>query len=191
MIYQISNLFLQALVTIVGGACLIRCYSQYFRINLAHAAGFQISGYLQTLSNWIILPLRRFIPAIGKLDAASLFAAYLITLLKTGVLWTLSGAPVSVPAIILLGVFELINLFLSGIIAAVFLNVILSWFAAGSMFAYFINALTDPFLGPIRNAIPRLGMLDLSPLVLFFGAQIFQIVLANLELIFIPIVLRW
>ena len=191
MIYQISNLFLQALVTIVGGACLIRCYSQYCRINLAHAAGFQISGYLQTLSNWIILPLRKFIPNIGKLDVASLLAAYLVTLLKTGVLWTLSGAPVSVPAIILLGVFELINLFLSGIIAAVFLNVILSWFAAGSMFAYFINALTEPFLGPIRNAIPRLGMLDLSPLVLFFGAQIFQIVLANLELIFIPIVLRW
>ncbi len=191
MIYQISNLFLQALVTIVGGACLIRCYSQYFRINLAHAAGFQISGYLQTLSNWIILPLRKFIPNIGKLDAASLLAAYLVTLLKTGVLWTLSGAPVSVAAIILLGVFELINLFLSGIIAAVFLSVILSWFAAGSMFAYFINALTDPFLNPIRNAIPRLGMLDLSPLVLFFGAQIFQIVLANLELIFIPIVLRW
>ena len=191
MIYQISNLFLQALVTIVGGACLIRCYSQYFRINLAHAAGFQISGYLQTLSNWIILPLRKFVPAIGRLDTASLLAAYLIILLKTAVLWVLSGAPVSIAAIILLGVFELVNLFLSGIIAAVFLSVILSWFAAGSMFAYFVNALTEPFLAPIRNAIPRLGMLDLSPLVLFFAVQICQIVLANLELIFIPIVLRW
>jgi YggT family protein len=191
MIYQISNLLLQAIVTIVGGACLIRCYSQYFRINLAHAAGFQISGYLQTLSNWIILPLRKVLPSVGRLDLASLLAAYLITLVKTGILWFISGAPISIAAILLLSVFELINLFLSGIIGAVFLSVILSWFAAGSMFAYFINALTEPFLNPIRNAIPRLGMIDLSPIVLFFAVQIFQIVLANLELIALPIVLRW
>ena len=191
MIYQISNLLLQALVTIVGGACLIRCYSQYFRINLAHAAGFQISGYIQTVSNWIILPLRKVIPSVGKFDLASLLAAYLISLLKTAVLWFLGGAPIAIIAILLLSVFELINLFLSGIIGVVFLSVILSWVAAGSMFAYFVNALSEPFLGPIRNALPRLGMIDLSPIVLFFGVQICQIVLANLELIVLPVVLRW
>jgi len=32
--------------------------------------------------------------------------------------------------------------------------------------------LTEPFLAPIRNVLPRTGMLDLSPLLLFIGLGI-------------------
>lgn len=31
--------------------------------------------------------------------------------------------------------------------------------------AIFLNEITEPILGPIRQFMPRLGMLDLSPMV--------------------------
>lgn len=33
----------------------------------------------------------------------------------------------------------------------------------------FVYSLSEPFLAPIRNVLPRTGMLDLSPLVLLLG----------------------
>lgn len=67
-------------------------------------------------------------------------------------------------------------------IFAVIANVIVSWlFAFGvvnphnqfvSMIARFLNAVTEPMLGPFRRVIPPLGGLDISPifllLILFF-----------------------
>ncbi|BDX21035.1 YggT family protein [Polynucleobacter sp. TUM22923] len=182
MIFQISNLLLQALVTIIGGACLIRCYMQFFHINLGRAGGYQISSYLLSLTNWIILPLRKALPSVGRLDTASLVAAYLIALCKIGVLWFLSGAPLAVGSVLLMGIFELINLFLSGVIGAVFISIILSWFAATSIFYYFLSELTEPLLQPFRNVLPKMGMIDLSPLVLLLAVQILQVVVANVQM---------
>ncbi|CAM3645749.1 YggT family protein [Polynucleobacter brandtiae] len=181
MIYQIANLLLQALVSIIGGACLIRCYMQFFHINLGRAGGYQISGYLLSLTNWIIMPLRKVLPSIGRLDSASLVAAYLIALCKIGVLWFLSGAPVMVGSVLLMSAFELLNLFLSGVIGAVFVSIILSWFAATSMVYYFVAALTEPLLQPFRNALPKIGMIDLSPLVLLIAVQILQVLVASVQ----------
>jgi YggT family protein len=33
----------------------------------------------------------------------------------------------------------------------------------------FLFSLTEPFLAPIRNVLPRTGMFDLSPLILLLG----------------------
>ena len=33
----------------------------------------------------------------------------------------------------------------------------------------FLYGLTEPFLAPLRNVLPKAGMLDLSPLVLLLG----------------------
>ena len=49
----------------------------------------------------------------------------------------------------------------------VFGRVLLSWFdpAGRSQIGSFVIAATEPFLAPIRRALPRTGMLDLSPLI--------------------------
>jgi YggT family protein len=46
-------------------------------------------------------------------------------------------------------------------------RVLLSWFdpAGRSQAGGFVVAATEPFLGPIRRALPPTGMLDLSPFV--------------------------
>ena len=36
----------------------------------------------------------------------------------------------------------------------------------------FLFTITEPLLGPLRRAIPAVGMLDLSPIVAIFGLRI-------------------
>ena len=43
-----------------------------------------------------------------------------------------------------------------------------------------INALLEPFLGPIRRIMPDTGAIDFSPLVLIVGLQILLIVLSGI-----------
>ena len=67
-------------------------------------------------------------------------------------------------------------------IFCIFGRIILSWFpmdSAGPLanVRSFLFAITEPVLGPLRRAIPSVGMLDLSPLVAIFGLQILSAVL--------------
>ena len=68
---------------------------------------------------------------------------------------------------------------LSAYLIAVFVRIILSWFPIqhGSVMAQvfsFLYSITEPVLGPLRRAIPPMGGLDLSPLVLLIGIQVVQ-----------------
>ena len=58
-------------------------------------------------------------------------------------------------------------------------RVILSWFplqpgTAMASIASIIYQLTEPVMAPVRRVIPTVGMIDLSPLVVFFGIQILR-----------------
>lgn len=91
MLIQIANLLLQVLVSIVAGACLLRCYLQWLAFNLGMGQNKTIGSYVLPLSNWIVIPLRRVIPSIGRFDVASFVAAYLLILAKVAVLLWISG----------------------------------------------------------------------------------------------------
>jgi YggT family protein len=59
------------------------------------------------------------------------------------------------------------------LIVVVFAQAILSWVAPDGPLAGTLNALTFPFLRPIRRVLPPLGgTLDLSPLVVIVAAQL-------------------
>lgn len=69
----------------------------------------------------------------------------------------------------------LLNLFTLAII----LRAILSWFPLspdGIMFrvASALHAVTEPVLGPVRRVMPRVGVFDLSPLVVLLACFIIQ-----------------
>lgn len=181
MLIQIINLLLQVLVSIVAGACLLRCYLQWLAFNLGSGQSRTIGAYVLPLSNWIVIPLRKLIPSVGRLDVASLVAAYALVLAKTLVLLFLSGASLSGITWLLLALIDLMDLTLSGLVGLVFASVILSWVSAGSQIQYLVSLLVEPLLAPIRKTIPRFGALDLSPLVLLLILQVLQIVVSNLR----------
>ena len=73
----------------------------------------------------------------------------------------------------------LLNLYL----ILLFARIILSWFpvspggAMAQIFS-FLYTVTEPVLGPVRRAIPPIGMggmgFDLSPIIVIFGVQILE-----------------
>jgi YggT family protein len=69
----------------------------------------------------------------------------------------------------------LINLYL----LAVFAFIILSWFplnpggVAYRIFT-FLRMIVDPVLAPLRRVLPRLGPLDISPIILILGIGIIE-----------------
>jgi YggT family protein len=60
---------------------------------------------------------------------------------------------------------------------ALFARVILSWFPlqGGGVMAKinrFLVRVTDPVLEPVRRMLPRMGMFDLSPIIVFLVLEI-------------------
>ena len=181
MLIQIANLLLQVLISIVAGACLLRCYLQWLAFNLGSGQSRTIGAYVLPLSNWIVIPLRKLIPSVGRLDVASFLAAYLLVAGKTAILLLLSGATLTNVFWPLLALTDLVDLILSGLVGLVFASVILSWLSAGSQIQYLVSLLVEPLLAPIRKAMPNFGALDLSPLLLLLILQVLQIVVSNLR----------
>jgi len=61
----------------------------------------------------------------------------------------------------------------------VYARVILSWFPANpngafGQFSRIVYRITDPVLLPIRRALPLVGPLDLSPIVVIIGLSVVQ-----------------
>ena len=58
----------------------------------------------------------------------------------------------------------------------VFVAVVMSWMQVppSNPIAQFVHALTEPVLGPLRRALPSMGGLDFSPMVLLIGLQMLK-----------------
>jgi len=140
-----------------------------------------IGSYILPLSNWIVIPLRKVIPSIGRFDVASFVAAYLLILAKVAVLLWISGVFLPGLSWLIIAFIDLVDLILSGLVGLVFASVILSWVSAGSQIQYLVSLLVNPLIAPIRKALPNFGALDLSPLVLLLILQVLQIVVSNLR----------
>ena len=62
---------------------------------------------------------------------------------------------------------ELIRVMIQGLIFAIFLRAILSWFPIdrGGTLVRGLDAVTEPVLEPLRRLIPRVGMVDITPMI--------------------------
>ena len=66
---------------------LLRFMMQAMRVSFAGQPG----NFVVALTNWAVKPLRRIIPGIGGLDWSTVFAAFALQLLLSGILIALSG----------------------------------------------------------------------------------------------------
>jgi YggT family protein len=181
MLYQIISLLLEVVTGVLGGACLLRLYMQYQRIPMSARSGNPFGRFVFALTDWLVLPLRRVVPALGRWDLASLVAAYLLELTQFALLWLLAGAEGGLFAVPILAVFGLLRLAISGMTGIVIVYAVLSWVSTRSVMADVIERLCAPFLTPIRRLLPLVGGIDLSPLVLLVLLQIGSIVLGALQ----------
>jgi len=182
MLIQIFSLILHFAVGLVAGTCLLRMYMHLQRINLSSSGGNPLAPLVFSLTNWIVLPVRRFVPALGRLDTASLVAAYAVLLAKHALLWLMAGATAHWLALLVNAGFELVNIILSSLMWMVIGYALMSWFSAASDVRYLLAQLVEPMLRPIRRVLPHTGGVDLSPIALMLLIQIADIVVRDVQM---------
>jgi len=129
-----------------------------------------IAQFSMALTDFIVKPLRRVIPGAFRLDIASLVAALALEFLLQFLIFLLVGGnPAENPRVfgplLFLAFVKLIRLSVYVFIGAVFIQALLSWVSAHHPVAPFFNAFTRPLLKPFQRAVPPIGGVDITPML--------------------------
>jgi len=137
-----------------------------------------ISQFLVKVTHPPLKLLRRFVPSIGKIDTSSLVLVFGLQMLADFSILLLKGIAISIGALTILSLTQLVSLLINIFIYAVFARAILSWINPGSFNAAssILHSLTEPVLDLCRRFIPDLGGIDLSPLAALMLLQLAKMV---------------
>jgi YggT family protein len=117
------------------------------------------------VTNWLILPLRRLLPPIGKIDTATIVAVIVIASVRTGASLALAGEGLSDVGLFL----RITAVDLAGLVLRIYLfAMLLYWltsFVSPGGYApgvRLLSQLCEPILKPVRRIIPPIGQIDFS-----------------------------
>ena len=188
MIGEILRFLLDIVFNLVGAVLLARAW-----IHAAKLHPFNpMSQAIYQATNWLVQPLRKIVPTSGGLvDWASLLGALLAAALYLFLMWLVSTASL-LPAKLIAGligasVVTLGRWALNLIVWMTLIQAVLSWVNPMATIMPVLTTLTDPLLAPIRRITPKLGALDLAPLVLLVLAQIAMMVLSRISFTLFPL----
>ena len=177
MIDQALKLVVDVVFGLIVFALIARFLMQLLRAPFRNPIGQAVIA----LTDWIVKPLRRILPGFGGIDWASLVGAFVFQLMWLLALYaifgrgfTLSGAGVAY--LVAVTLLELVKGALWVLVIVIIVQAVLSWVAPDGPLAGLLNAMTFPFLRPLRRVIPPIGgALDLTPLILIVILQLILI----------------
>jgi YggT family protein len=155
---------------------LARFHFQWLRVPFRNPVG----EFVLATTSWMVMPVRRVIPSLAGLDLATLLLAFALQCLAIWIKAEIVGVEPALPAVLGIAALDLLRYSLYILVFAILVQVLLSWINPYAPMAPVFNAMTAPFLRPLRRFIPPLGNVDLTPLVLLIVIQIVLIVLANI-----------
>ncbi len=118
-------------------------------------------------TNPLILPLRRILPPIGKVDTASVVAIIVIAVVEVAIVFAIRGITSVSPIYWVQSVaLEIAHTLLWTYFYAIILYALLSMVAPGgySPLQAVLATVCEPVLRPFRRVIPPIAGIDLSPL---------------------------
>jgi YggT family protein len=154
-------------------AVLVRFWMQALRAPTRNP----IAQFTIALTDFAVRPLRRVVPGIFKLDLSSLIVAWFAEFVLQVLLLFVFDYPVAdnpgvLSAVLFLSLIKLVRLSIYVFMGAIILQAVLSWFASYHPVAPFFDALSRPFLRPIQRAIPTIGGVDISPVLVLIAFQL-------------------
>ncbi len=143
-------------------AIMLRLLLQWVRADFYNP----LSQFLVKITNPVLVPARRLIPSVGKLDTASVVIMLLLELLQLVVIGLLSKMGFGFQFLLLFAIKKLLITLLLTYFVLIIARVIISWFANRYRHPLIplIYQLTEPVLRPFSKLLPPIGGVDLSPL---------------------------
>lgn len=174
---------MEALIFIVDTLLTLAVYAFLIRLLLQLSRGdFRnpLAQAILKLTSWLVLPLRKILPPVGRVDTASVVAVFIAQLAATGLVFLIATG-IAMPLVPLLAsaVKALAIATIQLYTVAIVIYALLSFIAPGtySPAVGLLSSLCDPLLGPVRRVLPAVGGLDFSPLVLIIGLQALKILI--------------
>jgi YggT family protein len=177
---NVSVFLIHTLFTLYIAALMLRLLLALVRADFYNP----LSQFLVTVTNPVVIPLRRVIPSIGGVDSASIILILALKVLELWLLALIAGAALSPLTLIVVAIIQLAELLIYIFIFALIVQAVISWIAPAQVYenpaVSILRDLTWPLLQPVRRVLPPIGMVDLSPLVVIIGLYVVLIILRSL-----------
>ncbi len=160
---EISIFLISSIISLYVFAVLLRLLLGFARADFHNP----LSQFVVKATNPVLAPMRRLIPAIGKIDSSAVLLAYGLTLLKNIFISLIGYGAMNLPQLLFSSLGDLLIGIIWLYIIFLFIGIIFSWIgnAAVNPIYSLINSLTNPILRPIRRIVPPVGMMDFSSLI--------------------------
>jgi len=157
------------------GAVLLRIILQQVRADFFNP----ISQLVWKVTQPPIAPMQKLIPRYKRFDTAAAVFLFLLSLIYVHLVVWMRGLHIGMAESLIYAALKIIALLLSVYTLSLFAQAILSWVGPGinNPAANVLYSLNEPLLRPVRNVVPPIANLDLSPLVVILGLQFLNILL--------------
>lgn len=154
---------IQAVSNLVLIVLLLRFWLPVFRANFQNP----VAQAILRITSPLVVPLRRILPPIGRLDTATIVVMFGIQYLATWIVMLIGGATMSIVQTAIASIFSLAILSVSMFWFIIIIGILLSWIAPQTYnpVSAMIHTISEPLLRPFRRLVPPLGGLDLSPVI--------------------------
>jgi YggT family protein len=157
---------------------LARFHFQWLRVPFRNPAG----EFVLATTSWLVVPTRRVVPGLAGLDLPTLLLAWLAQALGLWAQAAMLGAEPGALTVAAIALVDLLRYSLYILMFAVIVQALLSWINPYTPLAPVFDALTRPFLRPLRRFVPLAGNVDLTPLILIVVLYVLLIVVKHLQL---------
>jgi YggT family protein len=156
-------------------AIMLRLLLQWVRADFYNP----VCQFLVKVTNPALLPLRRVIPSIGRLDTAAVALMLALEIFGVWIISRLGSSPLGLGQIFLFSVTKLVATLLITYFFLIIAAVILSWVGARMRHPVIplVYQLTEPVMRPIRKVIPPIAGIDLSPVFALIGIRFLLLLL--------------
>jgi YggT family protein len=170
LIYLVSTI-----MDLYIAAILMRLLLQWVRADFYNP----LCQFLVKITNPVLVPARRVIPSIGKLDTASVLVMFLLELIQLFIITQISQADFELEFLLFFAIRKLLFALLMTYFVLIIARVIVSWVGSQSRHPLIplIYKLTEPVLRPINKLIPTIGGIDLSPLLALIALRFLLLLL--------------
>lgn len=176
MIQQAAQFLLDMLLQPFAIVLLLRFHLQWLRAPMMNPIG----EFIMALTNFVVLRTRRYIPSFRGYDSSTLLLAYVfetIYMYLSEFIWIYNSPDGNhlVFGLFIISLIKLLSLSINLLMFTVIIQAVMSWFNPHSPFSPILNAITAPFIRPLRKRIPPVGNVDLSAFVLIIICQLILI----------------